>query len=556
MRRAEAAAPTGWKDGGGLAFLLVAGVALPAWLALAAGTVGVPTSDDWVYSQGALSLFRTGTIEMPSHTAASVGQLTLVQPLLWLSQGNPWAFTAFGLILASIGIASSYLLARRFLGLGSAVLVAVLVVIFPGFARLSASFMTDVPSFGLIALCLLQGDRWLHGGKGPWTLATSVAAGVLAVSIREFAIAAPVAVLVVAWVRSRTTERAWLAVLSAAFVGSVAAVVILAASIPGREASAPRVLMGVLLAGPVFATFSAVLLPALALGIGRRISGLDARAFVAGAAIAAMSLIVPWGTTNGNMWMQHGFAGNLVLSGFRPALFGPEIWALSRQIASLATLLLAAAVVAWCWRQFRTGRSLAAAFTNALRIARGRGGLLVVFLFAYGAEVVAFAPFWVYDRYLFPLVPAAAILLLRGRPQAVRYGRSLAVAHAALAWLVLSAVLLAANSFAYDGARWRGGLEAVARGYEARTVDAGYEWIGQHAGGGVAAGAPATNMRWTGHRWALVEPCAVLSNSLLDDDNLTLIEVDAAAYMSYLFVGPPEALYMYGATRQGCPTVP
>lgn len=556
MRRAEAAARAAGKDGVGLVFLLVAGVALPTWLAVAAGTVGVPTSDDWVYSRGALSLFRTGTIEMPPHTAASVGQLALVQPLLWLSQGDPWAFTAFGLVFASVGICSSYLLARRFLGMGSAVLVVLLVVAFPGFARLSASFMTDVPSFGLIAVCLLQGDRWLHGDKGPWTLATSVAAGVLAVSIREFAVAAPVAVLVAGWARRGRRERAWLTALSAAFVGSVAVILILAASIPGREASVPRALMGFLLAGPVFATFAAALLPALTLGIGRRISGLDARVFIAGAAIAAVSLIVPWGTTNGNMWMQHGFAGNLVLSGSRPAPFGPEMWALSRQIASLAALLLAAAVVAWCCNHFKAGRSLSAAATTALRIARGRDGLLVLFLLAYGAEIVAFAPFWVYDRYFFPLVPAAAILLLRGRPQACRYGRSLAVAHAALAWLVLSAVLLAANSFAYDGARWRGGLEAIARGYEARTVDAGYEWIGEHASAGVVAGAPASNMRWTGHRWALVEPCAILSNSRLDDDSLRLIGVDAAAYRSYLFFGPPEALYVYGAVRPGCPAVP
>ena len=69
---------------------------------------------------------------MPGHTAASIGQLVMVQPFLWLSGGNPWAFTAFGLAMGGIGLASTYLLARRFVGTGSAILVVLLVEAFPG----------------------------------------------------------------------------------------------------------------------------------------------------------------------------------------------------------------------------------------------------------------------------------------------------------------------------------------------------------------------------------------------------------------------------------------
>jgi hypothetical protein len=181
---------------------------------------------------------------------------------------------------------------------------------------------------------------------------------------------------------------------------------------------------------------------------------------------------------------------------------------------------------------------------------------LVLFLVAYAAELVIFAPFFILDRYLFSMVPVAAILLLRGPVQPSRLGRSHAFAHAAFAWLAVSAVVIAANSFAYDVARWRAGEAAVSMGYDARTVDAGYEWVGYHASLVGDLSAPATGMIWRDDRWALHHPCAVLSNSPLDDEALTLIRVNQSAYLQYLFLGPAEPLYLYGAVTDGCPPLP
>ena len=122
----------GRRDVVALLTLSLAGVGIPLWLSAAAGAIGLPGNDDWVYMRGASSLFRTGSIDMPGHTAASVGQLLLVQPLLWISGGNPWAFTAFGLVMALIGLTSTYLLARRFVGNGLAILVVLLRKLSPG----------------------------------------------------------------------------------------------------------------------------------------------------------------------------------------------------------------------------------------------------------------------------------------------------------------------------------------------------------------------------------------------------------------------------------------
>src|SRR5207247_3152634 len=107
----------------------------------------------------------------------------------------------------------------------------------------------------------------------------------------------------------------------------------------------PR-LFGFLLIGPVFATFAAVLLPALALGIGRRITTFSPEQIFLGAGLACLAAVVPWGWATGQMWMQNGFAGDLLLSGSRDTLDAGG-WVLSRQVASLAAILFYASAVLW-----------------------------------------------------------------------------------------------------------------------------------------------------------------------------------------------------------------
>lgn len=553
MRATWVSGRLGVKDAAVLSALLVAAVGLPTWLAASVGAIGIPASDDWVYVHGADSLFRSGVIDMPGRTAAAVGQLVMVQPLLWVSGGAPWAFTAYGLAMTAIAVASSFLLARRFIGTESAALVALLLTVFPGFARMSTSFMTDIPCLALIMVCLLQGDRWVSGDAGRLALLTSIAAGLAAVSIREFAIAAPGAVLAASWVRSRPSERAFQVVATITFLIGLLAVIFVAALVRGRGTTEPQ-LAGLLLVGPLFATSAAGLLPALALGIGRRLAGLTPLQVLLGAGIASLSLVMAWGSPNGNMWMQQGFAGDLLLSGKRPDLFATSWWGLSRQLASLSLVLLVVSVLTWAQPLGQWRVSLPTAIRYVGRVG-GRDGILALFLLAYAVEVLLFAPFSVSDRYALPFVPAAAILLLHGRPQAFRFGRSLAVAHGALVWLTISASLIAANSFAYDAARWREGEAAVALGYQPRSIDAGYEWVGFHGVAIARPGVPADNTAWSGTRWALINPCAVVSNTELHDAKLRLIHVNRSAYLLYLVVGPEQPLYLYGALTANCPSL-
>jgi 4-amino-4-deoxy-L-arabinose transferase-like glycosyltransferase len=547
----------GRRDIFALVALGLAGVGIPLWLAAAAGAIGIPSNDDWVYMRAADSLFRTGAVVMPGHTAASIGQVVMVQPLLWLSGGSPWAFTAFGLVTTLIGVASTYLLARRFVGIGSAVMVVLLVEAFPGFAREAATFMTDVPAYALVMMCLLLGTRGLQGEGTRGTLVASIGVGLLGLSIREFAIAAPAAVLVAAWARNRADERVWLAGVSGIFAAGAAWVLIVAASIPGRDVPVTPDLGRLILLGPAFTTVAAVLLPAVALGVGRRLATFSPEQIILGAGLVGLAFVLPYGSLVGYLWMQNGLGGNSLLSGTRALVIDSGVWAISSQLASFAAILVAALALRWGQRNLARVSSLSTAKALAIRIARRRDGLLFLFLVAYAAELVVFSSVsGIFDRYLFLLVPATAILLLRGPAQPSHFGRSRALAHGAFAWLAASAFVIATNSFAYDAARYRGGEEAVAMGYDARTVDAGYEWVGYHATGAEDPGRNAHGLTWYEDFWSSFRPCAVLSNSPLDGGAFRLIRLDRSAYLQFLFFGPARPLYLYGALADGCPSPP
>jgi hypothetical protein len=545
------------RDAFALAILALIGVGVPLWLSAAAGTIGTPSNDDFVYIRAADALFHTGRIEMPGHFAASIGQIFMVQPILSLSAGSHWAFTAFGLAMALIAIIATYLLARRFVGTGSAIMAVLLMEAFPGMARESATFMTDVPAYALTSLCLLLGVRWLQKDGGRLTLAASLGTGLLAVSIREFAIAAPVAVLVAAWAQNRVGERVWVLAASGAFVAGFIGITVVSASIPGRSVPTKLFFGDLLVLGSDFATLAAVLLPAVALGIAARMKTLRIEQFLVAAGLVTLGVFLPNGSFVGDLWTPLGLGSDLLLHGDRALVIGAGVWVASNQIGLFAAILLATLIVRWAERQLARVNSPSMAIAQAIQLAQTREAPLVLFLLACGAEIAVLSPIvYPLDRYLYPMVPLAAILVLRRPAQAARLGPSHAASHAAFAWLAATAFVIAVNSFAYDSARWRAGEAAVAMGYDAPTVDAGYEWDGYHASAIANPGDSDVNLTFSGERWLLARACAVLSNSPLHEDGLTLINIDQAAYRQYLFFGPLEPLYLYGSVSDGCPTPP
>ncbi len=187
--------------------------------------------------------------------------------------------------------------------------MVLLILAFPGFARSSATFMTDVPTYALMMLCLLLGTRWLQDDGGRVGLIASLGAGLLAVSIREFALAAPIAILVAAWARNRPQERVWLAGVSIVLAAGLVGVAYLSASLSGHGAPAtlnPRALIAL---APAFATLAAVLLPATLLYVGRRLPSISREQILVAVALVGLLVVEPRGPLLGNLWTQYGSTG-------------------------------------------------------------------------------------------------------------------------------------------------------------------------------------------------------------------------------------------------------
>ena len=544
------------RDVVALAALVLIGVGIPLVLVVKAQGVGLPHNDDWVYMLGATNLYRSGAISMPGHSAAAVGQLILAQPLLHLANGNPWAFTAFGLGMTALGIAATYLLARAFLGLAGAVLVALLVIAFPGFERQAATFMTDGPAFALEMLSLLLGVVWLRSGR--WAaFAGSMVIALIGVAIREFAVIVPGAVLGISLVRPPTGTRRGVVVAGVLTALGIVAVLLASRTPPPAGASvgfkpdAARILW----LSATLTTFAAVLLPAILLAVGRHLRVLNPIQFVVSLAVVMIALAVAGvGPLIGNTWTATGTLGRQVLSGIRPLVGNAIFWSMSENLAVLAAVLGLALVLAWAYAVFGGTRTIGTLWRRGLEAAQTPTAVLALFILGYGAALaVANWRMPVFDRDLYPMVPAGAIILVRAAGPVRWLGRAQVATYAALGWLAVSAAMMATNSFGYDAARWRAGEAAVAAGYPASTVDAGYEWVGFHASPrpANAPGLPGL----TGYDNALLSamPCALVSNSALALPHYTLIHTDTAAYREFLVIGPRERLYLYGLTDPRCP---
>jgi hypothetical protein len=276
---------------------------------------------------------------------------------------------------------------------------------------------------------------------------------------------------------------------------------------------------------------------------------------VAGFGLVAIGMVVvPDGPFIGYIWAPTGAVSDTLLSGFRDQVIAPRIWVLSEQLALIAAALFAALILRWTARRLAGVRTLPEAVGAGLAVARGRDGALVLFLLAYAGGLAIFGSFFpLYDRYLYPLIPPAAVLLLRPFGTGGRRVWSEALSHAGFAWLALSAILIAANSFAYDAARYRAGEAAVALGYDIGTIDVGPEWVEFHGTGQQRTGIHDYGLMEYDDRWESFRPCAVLSNSPLEVAGFRLIRLDEAAYRNYLFFGADEPLYLYCSTASDCP---
>ncbi len=589
--------------------LVLLGVAAPALLALWTHSLGIPRNDDWAFRRVLLGFVRTG-----NYSLVGWGSMTLVGQVLWSAPfvlvlgARPWVPSLSVAVLAAAGLVGSYLLARGQLSRAKAGGAVLLLVALPGFALSTADFMTDVPSLSAEMVCLLLGALALRSsGRAQllW-LASSMAAGVFGFSIREFDLAAPVAVLVsLAWSEWQRAKAC--ALFAAALAVACGTVYLWSAGLPGAQPKLlglPTAISWETLGGAYF-TLSFMVSPVVPGAIvrwgvlGRGQPGGRLAAVLAATAVLAVGGLLVTGRHPlfiGNYLDRQGPGGDRVLAGTRPELFPGLVWTGFKVLALASGAALAAVLAKTAWGAARRWRRWLRPHPQRPQpqlegdSRMGERRLVLLFTGASAAlltgyDLFARAPFW--DRYLWPVAFGVAVLAL-GAPTetllagtAGRLRRQLRAAHVArrpraglplqalarhlgrwgwraatfLAALVVGAttVALTLNSDSYDAARWSAGRQLAEAGYPVGAIDAGIEWVGSHTAalarpGRVVAGAPAYE-QWYVQMFRGASECAVVSASPLLSPSIHLMTT--LSYDEIAFARP-ERLYLYAVDNRGC----
>jgi hypothetical protein len=504
----------------GLGIIVVAAVGAPMGWAAATGSLGVPRNDGWAYARIALALAETGSLDLIGWNATNlIGQLLWVQPWLAVFARSVAVLHIATAVTSGAGLGAAFFVARRFLSPRRALLATAVIGVAPGYALMSNSFMTDPTAFaaqlGSLGLALAAFDR--VGWRRAVLLGSALALAVLGFTVREVALAAPLAILT-GWAlethrRGRSTTQAALrqwapwALAALAVLAACAVFYAWRVGLPGHNFGVAGFTPGaaVIRAGRGWFTLALILSPALALCPAPRPARLGWLPLLAGAAtlvgavvLALRELRIDAGAPmlTGNSLTRFGALDNVVLLGTKPAVIPAPIWGVVAVAAAVAGAVLAARLVGWLLvkgplarlRDAGSGAVTAAVFA-ALAL-----GVVPVYAFAGGA---------LFDRYLWPGAAVAVVGLLAAIPTAkttqgparprvchTRPSLRAAASTIALAGLTLLAAATTMEAYSYAAARWAAGEQAAAA-VPADAVDAGYAWAGFHHDGLVGdPGAP------------------------------------------------------------------
>jgi hypothetical protein len=460
-----------------LAAAVLLGVLVPVVLAVMTGGLSIPHNDAWSYSRIAQTFGLTGRIELLGwNRSALFGQFMVLGPLArWLV-----AQQIFVALLGIVALAAVYDLLVSSVGRARAAFGVLLVASWPGFGLLATSFMPDVPAMAAMMICLAIGRRALLRGS-PWLLAASIAFGLWGFTIREQALAAPAAVLllaaVAAWRSRRKRDWIVLFVTGALFVLGALGFELWRQSYGAGDPpvlSVPSTLLqyggSVVVRGYFVLALGlapAVLLVARPWRWGRGAILVSLAAFAV--AVAAVFRFGAQDFFLGNYLDPAGpywGAGN----GRPAAIFPPQLWLLVVALACGSGVLLAGLVV----RRLRYVNPVLGVFLTLMVLGNVGSALSGQSLF---------------DRYWLLALPPLLAVVLSERTAPVKSAFAKVAgrvpAAAALAGLAAVSLTLTAAGLAYDSARWDAGNRLVAAGIPAVDINAGLEWSGYRSAVGM-----------------------------------------------------------------------
>jgi hypothetical protein len=501
-----------------LALILALSAGLPIILAWATGSLSIPHNDAWALSKIAQGFARSGEFRLLGWgRTALAGQVMVLGPL-GESIVVQHLFVA-GLSVVALGATYAFLVCR--VGSAGALLGTAIVGSTPEFGLLATSFMTDMPAFAALMVCLLLTDVALRTGKSAW-LAAALVVGVWGVTIREQALVGPVVAVVVAALACRGRKR--LTVIGFGLVAFAATVgfEVWRQSLPRGDS--PRFVLDLdgLADTALRAVFTsslyvapAVLLVARPIRWTARIRWISAVVLVSSLAIVACR---SGDVFLGNYLSRDG-AYSGVAVGVRSVI---PVW------HWFGLLLLGCLSLA----------SLVGAFLHA-GVRMDRTSLLVGLLLMAGTMGQAALGQTIYSRYLLPLIPVLCVPILRcSNPPGGR------LALPALAVLFVTSIAITSNALAFDAARWSAASFIQERGVRARDIDAGLEWVGYHATGpAVQDSTRPEALAWYMSMFEHSRACYVISASPLKGRS----EIGTYDYSTYAVIGHSQ-LWIYEET--------
>jgi hypothetical protein len=485
------------------ACLAVAGLHLA--VAARFGSLGVARNDDWTYSRVAFAVDAGGTFAPDPYTRTMlVGLIVLARPVMAVFGPSMVALQVMVALVGAVGLWAAWLLARSILDRGAASVAVAALALGPLWGAMSTTFMSDVPAFTVQALALVCAALALRNAEIRWGwLAASLALCLAAFTIREYAIAATVAVLVATLARSPRRSTA-LRLAAAGLLWLVAALALItwrSHQAVGAAPWTPQLPGPDELKGLVRTVYTVALLlsPAVVLVLVRTRAAFVRRHWVCAAVtfvVLLVGVITPAGSVLLGNYVTRSGSYSETVSGPQPIVVVGAVWWLIVAVAVVSATVL----VTLGWSVLRRARrrpGAGAALMPRLRAAEPALVLAIAFTAAVVVVVLTIGFVMhnrIFDRYLMPMTPyaAAVILWTVKRPGGVAADEELAGAGvrgsrvartAGAVGLVVLATLgtaFVAGSASFDGAKWRLGERAVAAGYAAETVDGGLEWFGLH----------------------------------------------------------------------------
>ncbi len=441
-----------------LSVILGAAVGVPILLAVITGSLAIPHNDAWSHSKIAEEFATTGSIDLVGwNRTALIGQVVILGPL----GDSIVAQQLLVVALSLVGLAATYWYLVPRVGRVRAFLATVIVAANPEFGLLATSYMSDMPAFAALLLCLVLTDRALKTER-VWYLVAALAVGLWGVTIREQDLVGPfvaVTVTVVAW---RGRKR-----LAAAALGLIAAGAILAfelwrRSLPFGDAPGFQLDLQAAIDPTIQTIFTIALYVAPAVLLVARPGDWSVRTRLISLTVFTLAVLTAV-RRDGDVFLGNYLARNGAYSaaaqGERTSVVPSWLW--------LGLVLLACTALAL---------AVGALLNSGLRM--DRVTLLATVLLLIGTLGQAAVGQGIHGRGLLPLVPLVCVPILLSSKR-TQWGLALP----GVGVLLLTSVLLTANALAFDAARWRVATAIEESGVAATDIDAGLEWAGYHATG-------------------------------------------------------------------------